>query len=121
MGNDDAMNKIYIIALAIATGLNVFYTIYSYNQMNKWKESVIQESTNEQNSVAELKEEIQKAIQQNEKLYADAGVKYDKLLEAAQADFKTNYSRIQTIDKEIYVIRYKLEDLIYENNNKTVQ
>lgn len=31
------MTKYYIAALAIATALNIFYTVYSYNEVNKWR------------------------------------------------------------------------------------
>lgn len=34
------MTKYYIAALAIATALNIFYTVYSYNEVNKWRQSV---------------------------------------------------------------------------------
>lgn len=31
------MNKVIVAVLSLAVGLNVLYTVYSYNQMNKWK------------------------------------------------------------------------------------
>jgi chromosome segregation ATPase len=32
------MIKIYTAALAVATALNIFYTVYSYNEVNKWRQ-----------------------------------------------------------------------------------
>jgi hypothetical protein len=34
------MIKIYTAALAVATALNVFYTVYSYNEVNKWRQAM---------------------------------------------------------------------------------
>jgi hypothetical protein len=34
------MIKIYTAALAVATALNIFYTVYSYNEVNKWRQSM---------------------------------------------------------------------------------
>ena len=34
------MIKIYTAALAVATALNIFYTVYSYNEVNKWRQAM---------------------------------------------------------------------------------
>lgn len=40
------MNKIYTAALAIAVTLNVLYTVYAWNDYNKWKAVYIEEQAN---------------------------------------------------------------------------
>ena len=91
------MIKIYTAALAVATALNIFYTVYSYNEVNKWRQSMdsrientvervnhIEDRVHEVNSI---NNRVSSIGQQVEEIQSQVGEKLDSKL-AVQIDNK---------------------------------
>ena len=99
------MNKIYMIALALVTGMNILYTVWSFNMLNTWKEE------------HELNHESAQKIVNDQS-------KYKKIFEGLIENDERFNSTDRRIIEAVMGLEsriYSLEDVTYETNNKKMQ
>jgi chorismate synthase len=121
------MIKIYTAALAVATALNIFYTVYSYNEVNKWRQEVdsrientvervnhIEDRTHEVNginnrvdSIGQQVKEIQSQV--GEKLDSELAVKIDNKMLETMMSFEA-----RVYELELQNIERKLKESVKE-------
>jgi chorismate synthase len=121
------MIKIYTAALAVATALNIFYTVYSYNEVNKWRQVMdlrientvervnhIEDRTHEVNginnrvdSIGQQVKEIQSQL--GEKLDSELAVKIDNKMLETMMSFEA-----RVYELELQNIERKLKESVKE-------
>jgi predicted PurR-regulated permease PerM len=114
------MTKYYIAALAIATALNIFYTVYSYNEVNKWKQDM---SEWKQSQELKWKQDMSEWKQSQE-------LQYDLDLEKLQEEIKAMQSQVNTkidsklvdqINSRMLETMMSLEARVYELELKDIE
>ena len=121
------MIKIYTAALAVATALNIFYTVYSYNEVNKWRQAMdsrientvervnhIEDRTHEVNSINNRVDSIDQQVKEiqsqvGEKLDSELAVKIDNKMLETMMSFEA-----RVYELELQNIERKLKESVKE-------
>jgi hypothetical protein len=121
------MTNIYIIALALATGLNIFYTVYSYNEYNQTKQEYIEQVEENRRLIALVDNKLRTKYSTTESIaeviHDGDSVKEDIHNRIVETMMSLEV-RLYSVEEAVFgAMSYnaKGENLNYETDNKTVQ
>lgn len=107
------MTKYYIAALAIATALNIFYTVYSYNEVNKWRQTVDSRIENTVERVNHVEDRVNSV---------DNAELHEQIKEVqSQVNAKIDDKLVDQINSRMLETMMSLEARVYELELKDIE